>query len=365
MNSKITMLVASLGHGGAEKVCLTLCNEFVQRKYYVEVWVVGEKETSLIHLLNKKVAIVELNKKKIRNSFFALTKLFISQNPNILLVFHVELALIALIIKKLLFLKTKVYIRSINTLSHSFKATKKNWRSFLMFKLIKFIFPYSEKIIAQSSGMREDLINFFGTTENKIVTIHNPSFHISSIKKIPMNSTTCENEFIFIGSFRPQKGLLNLIQSFKKAHDIKPEMCLTLIGDGEEREMIFKEVNKLGLNSCVKFEGYQENTLPYLKRAKATLLTSFFEGFPNVLVESIAVGTPVISFDLPSGPKDIIEPGINGILVPHLNTKEFTKAILSISNNEIVFNKEDIIKTAERFSLNKIVDEYERVLMKK
>ncbi len=361
-DKKLTVLVASLGHGGAEKVCLTLCNELIKRSYEIEVWVVVKENTSLIPFFNKQIEVLELNKKNTRSSFFTLIKLFIVRRPGKLLIFHIELALIAIVIKKMFFFKTSIYVRSINTLTHSIKNLKKSFRSYMMLKLIKLILPYSNKIIAQSTGMQQDLKIIFNNKESKITTIFNPSFHIQG-KMNSLKLKHLENDFLFVGSFKPQKGLINLIRSFKMAYEKNKNIRLTLVGDGEEKKKLMKEVQQLGLNSCVTFEGYRENTLPYFKRAKATLLTSFFEGFPNVLVESIAAGTPVIAFNLPSGPDDIIVPGINGTLVDHLNLEGFSKAILDVANGEVQFSKEKVIETSKRFALDKIVSQYEKVLL--
>lgn len=360
MNKKITLLVASLGHGGAEKVCMTLSNEFAHRGYETELWIVGTKDTSLIEHIDHRVIVFQLNKKHIRNSIFALVKLFLQRKPKKLLIFHIELAIISIFIKKIFFQRTTIFVRSINTLSLAFKDSL---RKVLMLKIIKFVLPYSNKIIAQSSGMKEDLMSFFHTKESRIVTIFNPSLSIVILDSKVLKKVNFENEFLFVGRFRPQKGLVNLLNAFKIAYNKNPDIHLTLVGDGMEMELLKKEVVNLGLSTCVTFEGYQSNSLPYFKRAKATLLTSFFEGFPNVLVESIATGTPVISFDCPSGPQDIIVPGVNGILVPHLNLEEFANAILAMANGEIKFNRDDVIKTAEKFSIEKIVKKYEQVLL--
>jgi glycosyltransferase involved in cell wall biosynthesis len=177
-----------------------------------------------------------------------------------------------------------------------------------------------------------------------------------------IEKTDIENEFLFVGRLSPQKGLVNLLKAFKLAYEKNSNIYLTLVGEGTENEMLKKMVVNMGLSSVVSFEGYQENTLSYFKRVKATLLTSFFEGFPNVLVESIAVGTPVIAFNCPSGPEDIILPGVNGILVPHLNVENFSKAILGIANNDIQFNRTEVIDTSKRFSTTTIVKQYEKVL---
>lgn len=362
MNKKITILVFNLGHGGAEKVCLTLCNELVKRNYEVELWVADFKKTSLTNSLNKKVSVFPLNKKKARNTLFPIIKLLLKQKPKKLLVFHIELAIIVIILKKILFLKTEIIIRSINTLSQAFVYPNGFWEKYIAKKAIKYFLHYSDKIIAQSTGMHDDLIKTFNICSEKLVTIPNPAFEfIANDFKNNINKNQ-KNEFLFVGRLKPQKGLLNLLKAFQIAQKKNQSIHLTIVGDGQEKESLMKYVDEHNLDKHVSFEGYQANTSHYYKRAKATLLTSYFEGFPNVLVESIAVGTPVISFNCPSGPTDIISPGINGILVKHLDVIEFSKAILSIANEEIQFKKEEIIKSSLKFSTDSIISKYEEVL---
>ena len=361
MNKKITMLSFSLEHGGAEKVCVTLCNELVKRNYDIELWIVNYSETALLRQLDSRVSVFRLNREHVRNCMFPLLKLFVQQKPERILIFHIELAILAIVLKKMFFLKTKIFARSINTLSHAFKDSPV--RNYFMHKVIKNVLPYADRIIAQSNGMREDLIKSFNIENNKITTIYNPAINILANKRSVSEETEIENEFLFVGSLKPQKGLINLLKAFKLAYVKKSNIHLTLVGEGTEKEMLKKMVIDLELSSVVSFEGYQENTMSYFKRVKATLLTSFFEGFPNVLVESIALGTPVIAFNCPSGPEDIIVPGVNGILVPHLDLVEFSNAILAIANGEIHFNKQKIINSATNFSTDGIVRAYESVLM--
>lgn len=363
MDNKITMLVFNLDHGGAEKVCVTLCNEFVKLNYDIELWIVDDKKTVLSKILDKNITICNLNKNHVRSSGLQLLKLLIQRKPERILVFHIELAILVIMLKKLFFLKTKIFTRSINTLSQAYYNSKHSWRNYFTLKIIKNVLPYSYKIIAQSNGMREDLIRSFNIDNNKIVTIFNSATNFNGNKPEIVENTNIENDFLFVGRLTPQKGLINLLNAFKLAHGLNSNIHLTLVGEGVEKGKLKKMVVDLGLSHAVAFEGYQENTLSYFKRAKATVLSSIYEGFPNVLVESIAAGTPVISFDCPSGPDDIIVPGVNGILVPHLNVNEFANAILSIANGEIYFNKQEILNSANRFSLDTIVRSYESVLL--
>lgn len=363
MDNKITMLVFNLNHGGAEKVCLTLSNEFVKRDYEVELWIAEISETSLTLKLDEKVAIFSLNRQNVRNCILPLAKLLFSRKPKKLLVFHIELAILAILLKKLLFLKTSILVRSINTLSQAFTYPKNLWEKYFAKAVIKRFLLYSNKIIAQSSGMRNDLVKTFNIPSDKITTIHNPAYLFSDIdEEVAHGYHVNKNEFLYVGRLNPQKGLTNLIQSFKLAHDKNRTIRLSIVGDGSEKQKLLALVDELNLTDYIKFEGFQSQIKEYYTRARATLLTSNFEGFPNVLVESLSAGTPVISFNCPSGPDDIIEPGINGILVPHLDIKKFSDAILAVANNEVSFDRQKIINSSKRFSIDTIVDQYEKMI---
>jgi len=361
-SNKIAFLIYNLEHGGAEKVCTLLCNELTKKNLYIELWVINYQETSLTKQLNHNIHIVNINKRHTRNSFFILLKMLIQRKPKSILIFHTELAILIVIIKKLFFINVRVIVRNINTLSHVFNNTEDSWRKYFTYKSLKFALQHSNKIIAQSSGMRDDLIKSFNIESNKIETIFNPAFNIDVNGSAIIEKLPYENEFLYVGRLNSQKGLANLILAFNMAFNTNANIHLTLIGEGEEKQKLEKMVKNLRLTSAITFEGFQAKTLSYYQRAKATVLTSLFEGFPNVLVESISVGTPVIAFDCPSGPADIITPGVNGILVENLNVANFAKAMLSIANDEISFSKHEIIKSADRFSINTTTSKYMKVL---
>jgi glycosyltransferase involved in cell wall biosynthesis len=359
MKNRITILVFSLGHGGAEKVCLSLCNEFVKREFEVELWIANFKETALTKKLDSRIMVFPMHKTNARYTIVPLTKLLLQRKPERILVFHIELAILMIILKKLLFLKTFIIARSINTLSEAFKYPDGFWEKYIAKKAIGFFLPLADRIIAQSTGMRDDLIKYFGIPEEKVITIHNP-VEFSANGFYSGNGIPAKNEFLFVGRLSPQKGLTNMLKAFSLACHETDDMHLTLVGDGPELEHLKNLAKELNIHDKISFEGYQANTQEYYSRAKATLLTSFFEGFPNVLVESIANGTPVISFDCPSGPADIILPGVNGILVPHQDVQEFSKALAAVAKGEISFNRQEVIDSSKRFSTGLVANKYEK-----
>lgn len=361
-SSKITVLIKNLHHGGAQKVCLTLCNELVKRNHTVELWLLDYDKNSLTLQLDKKINVIQLKKKKVRDSVFKLAKLFKKQNPSKILIFNIELTILSIILKQIFGFKTLIYFRSINTLSQVFQFPRTKWEKYVTPKVIRNVLPLCDKIIAQSTGMKQDLISSFKIDEKKVITIHNPAVNLPQNNSQNPVLNIEENYFLFVGRLMAQKGLENLIKIFEMALKQNPDMRLLIVGEGPEEKKLKALTNSLGLSSSISFLGYKQNTSDYYKNAKATVLTSLYEGFPNVLVESIAVGTPVIAFNCPSGPEDIIEPGKNGILVPHMDMKAFTEAILTVANNELQFQKQLIIETSKKFSIEVTVNYYEEIL---
>lgn len=362
--NKITVLIKNLHNGGAQKVCVTLCNELIKRNYPVELWMLDYEESSLTLRLSKDVKIIHLQMKQVKNSTFKLIKLFRKQNPARILIFSIELTILSIFIKKVFRLKTQIFFRSINTLSQIFQFPRTSREKHFTSKLIRVVLPYCDKIIAQSNGMKHDLIANFSIDENKIVVIHNPAVNLSQINKQKTVSPEKEgNYFLFVGRLMPQKRLDVLINIFENITKQIPGLQLVIVGEGPEEEKLKALTARLGLSSSVIFAGFKENTAEFYQNAKATVLTSLYEGFPNVLVESIAAGTPVVSFDCPSGPEDIIEPGINGILVPNQDAEAFAKALISIATDQIQFQKQNVIETSKKFSVETVVNQYEKILV--
>lgn len=362
-SKEFTILINKLNSGGAEKVCVLICNELVNRDYKVELCVVGFENNLLSSKLNKNVQITNLKKSSVRSSLFVLAYYLIKKRPKTILIFNTELCILTIILNKFFIKKTKIIFRSINTLSMELTSPKTYWNKLIVYPLIKTLLKSTDFIVAQSEGMHQDLITNFNINSKRIITIPNPALLLDNnlSDKISIRK---KNELVFIGRLVNQKGLNLLFEALSIALKSVDDIHLSILGEGPELDTLKKMAEDLRLTESISFIGFSADVSSYIIKAKATVLTSYYEGFPNVLVESIALGTPVVSFDCPSGPRDIIVSNVNGILVPYLDVKLFAEAIVNILKNDIVFQSHKIKASSEKFSLKVVVDEYEKLLLR-
>ncbi|MBF0370644.1 MAG: glycosyltransferase [Magnetococcales bacterium] len=169
------------------------------------------------------------------------------------------------------------------------------------------LFKRARRIITPTRGVRADLINTFGFQPEPIVHIPNPVDR-SWIKqraqeKLPEKwQAFFQNRvFINVGRLTPQKGQAGLIRAFAKLHESQPDTRLFIMSEGELRGELEALVRSLGLADVVALPGYQDNPHRFMARAQGFILSSLYEGLPNVVLEALACGLPVVAFDCHGG----------------------------------------------------------------
>ena len=156
----------------------------------------------------------------------------------------------------------------------------------------------------------------------------------NSIPFYPSCSSSCDNKtVIFVGRFNKQKGLEYLIKTWESTFKKHRDWTLPIYGDGDQKEMLYQLISKAGLEKGVKVFQPTKKIMDKYLESSIFLLTSRFEGLPMVIVEAMACGLPVVSFDCPYGPADIIRNGEDGYLVEYLNTDEAALKVCELIEN--------------------------------
>lgn len=185
--------------------------------------------------------------------------------------------------------------------------------------LVKFSYRKADLILANSYAMKADLIDNF-RIKTPIRVIYNP-IDLASISKQSQLPTpfTFEKDifyFIAVGGFRKDKNFPLLLQAFYILKNLPVK--LIIVGGGKLDSMIRETISTLGIQEKVILSGFDVNPFKYMWRSNCFVLSSFLEGFPNVLLEALACGLPIISTDCKSGPRELLAPGTN------LNYEAFT-----------------------------------------
>ena len=343
-----------LNQGGAERVITTLCNELDRTKFCPKL-VLFKKEGYYLNHLKDDVEIIELNISRIRYSIFKIIPLINKLKPNIVFTGWGEIsAFLSPLIP--FFSKTKFVTRETNVVSKH--VTRKEILFFYRF------YNNFHQIIAQSDDMKNDLIDNFKIHSSKIIKINNPiDFEmINRLKEqnIEQDNNTGYKNIVSIGNLSKRKGfdlLLNVF-SYLKNEPIK----LTIFGDGRYKEELLVQKNDLQLDN-VSFFGKVNNPFPFVKQADLFILSSRYEGFPNVLLEAGACGTYSLANNAPGGINEIIQEGINGEIYDINDAEDFASRIKQILNKS--HQKEQIIASIEsRFSKKVIMNHYESLFEK-
>jgi glycosyltransferase involved in cell wall biosynthesis len=234
--------------------------------------------------------------------------------------------------------------------------------------LVKRMYKFASSIVAVSEGIKTDLIQNFSVNEDKIRIIYNPIDiqRIHAESQISLGKEGWDTPFakvIAIGRLAPQKGFDLLIEAFSQIVT-ETDARLFILGDGPEKNTLKKRVKALGMSERIYFMGFQKNPYQFLSRADIFVLSSRYEGLPMVLLESLACGVPVIATDCESGPREILEGGRVGLLIPKEDTGALAGAMSEMLKNREQRKKFAILgkRKAKEFSIEKIIKQYEGLI---
>jgi len=230
----------------------------------------------------------------------------------------------------------------------------------LIKQLVKRFYPHADAVVACSKGVAEDLVQNMKVPRERVHVIYNPTDpEIEAKAQEPVDHPWFKNSkipvILCVARLDPQKDLPTLIRAFSIVRKERPAK-LVILGEGSERAKLEALVKELGLDGDVWMPGFVDNPFKFMKRATVFALSSKFEGFGMVIAEALAVGTPVVSTDCPSGPAEILGGGKWGKLVPVGDHEKLAEAIL-----ETIENPPDREKLKERgrdFSLDRIGQQY-------
>jgi len=311
---RLTLIISSLRAGGAERVMTAIANYWAANNWEITILTLDDGTCPPFfklhpHISHQPLKIAGDAKSVLgglRNNLRrinVLRRAVAETKPECVVSFTDQTNVLTLIATKSLNIPTVVE-EHIDVASNPLPAI---WR--LMRRVV---YRRAAKIVVLTDRAR---IGLAPALQSRAVVISNP-VQAPEVREFPRSSRTSRT-IVSIGRLVHQKGFDILLRAFAINSPHHPEWNLTIIGEGPLRAELESLINSLGLEGRVKLLGQVINVDDYLGHADLFVLASRFEGFPMALCEALAIGLPVVAMDCPTGPREIIRDGIDGVLVPN------------------------------------------------
>jgi glycosyltransferase involved in cell wall biosynthesis len=314
---RVACFISDLADGGAQRAVVKLVGGMRARGLGVDVVLVNNEGTHL-RRLDAGARIFDLASGRVAKAVVPLAQYLRRETPSALVSFLSHANVVAVAARALSRVNPRLVLVEQNTVS----AVRSDLRrDALLPALVRRAYPRADAVVGVSTGVAQDLVSCLGVPAHKVSVIYNPVVdqELLDAADAPSNHAWLEDEservFVASGRLTQQKDFPTLIEAFRLLRD-KATARLIILGEGEERGQLEALIMASGLSTDVDLHGFVENPYAYLSRADAFVLSSRWEGLPTVLIEALACGCPVVATDCPSGPREILEGGLYGTLVP-------------------------------------------------
>ncbi|MEX0383601.1 glycosyltransferase family 4 protein [Spiribacter pallidus] len=365
--SRILFLVSSMQGGGAERVAALLCNHWVAEGHRVTLMPTFSGRGECLYPLDERVRLdfladrVGSRRRSMLNKlrrFKALRRAIREIQPEVIVSFLTDVNVAAVLaawgLKVPVVVSERTYPRAL-PLRRALEALR------------RWVYPKATNVVVQTERGRSWLEKCCPRAQGQVIP--NPVFY-----PLPAGEPRLEPSRIIpppakvtlaVGRLGEEKGFANLIQAFSELAGDRPDWHLVILGEGEERRRLEAQRDGLGLAKRVHLPGRAGNPGDWYALADVYVMSSRFEGFPNTLIEAMAHGVAVVSFDCATGPAEIIREGVDGYLVPPEQGAEgLSRGVAALMDDELTRKAMGHAATdvRERFSSERVMAAWDEVL---
>jgi glycosyltransferase involved in cell wall biosynthesis len=362
-NERLAIFLATSGHSGVDRIMKNLIPAFAKEGIRVDLLHV-ENHGPYLETLPNRVRILELGTAHTYTSLKPLVGYLRSEQPSVMLSDKDRVNRIALLARRLARVSTRVVVRTGTTVSKDLE-TRSPLDRLAHYLSMHYAYPQADAIIVPSLGAAVDLASFAKIPLDRISVVPSPiatpEIYKQALEELG-HSWLAEKKMpviLGVGELCARKDFKTLIYAFAKVRKSRP--CkLLILGRGRLRKDLEALVKRLNLTGEIELPGFVKNPYAYMARADIFVHSARYEGAPVALMEALSLGRPVVSTDCPSGPREILQGGVYGRLVPVGDPDAMARAILDTLDNPS--ERSFLKQAAAPFTLEASVSKYLKVL---
>lgn len=363
LSPKISLFLPSLDGGGAERVFVQLANEFATLGFRVD-FALATARGPYLDELSADVRIINFGASGVLTSLPKLSHYLRQDKPDVMLSGLDHANTVAILAKFIARRGTRcvISVRSIPTAAY--RGTK-SVRTQILLQLMRVTYRFANRIIVNSEAVASDVSRFLRISRDGMEVVFNPVdlALIEALSREDVVHAWCKPGvppiILGVGRLHILKDFQTLIEAFSNVRS-KRDCRLVILGEGHDRAKLELLVRELGLHQDVCLPGFIRNPFAWMRHAKVLVSSSLTEGCPNVLMQALACGTPVVSTDCVGGSAEILEGGKWGRLVAVGDSDAMADAIVSTLD---ATHHPDGRQRAKDFAQERIVQQYLQVLL--
>ena len=325
----IALFLPSLRGGGAERVMVLLANGFVARGHRVDL-VLARAEGPYLDEVAAGVRVIDLGRSRVLTSLWRLMRYLRRERPDAMLSAMTHANVIAIWAKMLARVPLRLMVSEHSSPSRSHSG---GGMARIMQLLVRRFYGKADIIVCVSNGAREEMAALYPALAERVTTIYNPLDldRIHRMMEEPVSHRWLEERdrpvILAVGRLTAAKDYPTLLRAMAHLLDQRPAR-LIILGQGEEEAVLRQLIHDLGIGEHVDLVGFQKNPFSWMRRCDLYVMSSAWEGLPGSLLEALVCGAKVVSTDCRTGPREILEDGKWGALVPVGDAHALAAAII-------------------------------------